>query len=65
MPENDKGFYNKYTVIKNSTGEEVKEETFTFNLETDPHAEVAMLAYADAIEDVNPTLALDIREFFG
>lgn len=64
MPQNDIGLYKKYTVIKNSTGEEVQEETFTFNLETDPHAEVAMLAYAEAIQDINPRLALDIREYY-
>jgi hypothetical protein len=58
------GYWEKYNVIDNRTGEMVKGRTFTFLLDSDPHAEVAMLAYARAIQNENPTLATDIWEMF-
>lgn len=65
MPENDKGYYQKYTVIDNRTGEEVEGQTFTLNLDTDPAAKVAMQAYAEAIMQDNPTLYADILEMIN
>ena len=49
MPENT-GYYDKFTVIRNSTGETVDEPTFTVLLESDPFALTAMEAYADVAE---------------
>lgn len=50
MPENT-GLYNKFTVIRNSTGLVVDEPTFTVLLESDPFALKALAAYADAAEE--------------
>ena len=34
---------------------------FTLNFATDPHAQVAILAYAESVEKENPVLAADLR----
>jgi len=57
-----KGYYEKFTVIRNDTGEEVKEFRFTLIPSHDPHAGTALRAYADAVEGENPTLAKELRE---
>jgi hypothetical protein len=65
MPETDKGYYQKYTVIDNRTGEEVEGRTFTLNLDTDPHAAEALVCYAEAIENENPTLYRDLLDMLA
>jgi hypothetical protein len=59
-----KGLYKKYRVIEVATGEEVEEPTFTFKLQSDQYAIAPMMAYAEAIKDVNPKLYTDILRFF-
>lgn len=57
-----KGYYEKFTVIRNDTGEEVTEPRFTLIPSHDEHAKAALLAYADSCESENPGLAADLRE---
>jgi hypothetical protein len=59
-----KGYYKKFTVTDNRTGEEVDEETFTIKMHSDPHARAALLAYADSVEVENAELARDLRARF-
>ena len=42
-------------------GEEITEQTFLLRPH-DPHARVAMKAYADSVEATNPQLAAELRE---
>jgi len=37
-------------------------EYFILRIDTDPHARVALKAYADSVEQDNPQFAKDIRE---
>lgn len=62
MPEKNRGYYDKYTVTRNDTGETVAGPTFTLVVTRDPFAYDALRAYADACEDDNPTLAEELRE---
>lgn len=57
-----RGFYDKFQVVRRSTGEEVTEATFTLIPENDKHACVALDAYANSVEDSNPELAQDLRD---
>jgi hypothetical protein len=56
------GYYEKFTVIRRSTGEEVSEFRFVLVPGHDPHAVVALRAYADSVEGENPQLASELRE---
>lgn len=56
-----RGFYDKFQVIRRATGREVMQATFTLIPERDPHARVALLAYADACEGENERLAIELR----
>lgn len=58
----ERGYYEKFTVIRNDTGEEVKGFRFTLIPSHDPHAGTALRAYADAVEAENPQLAEELRE---
>ena len=58
------GYWQKYRVIDNRTGEEVHERTFTIKLDSDPHAAAAMRAYANAVWGDNPTLADELWNMF-
>lgn len=53
------GLYRKYIVTDAVTGKEVDGATFTLRPE-DPHARVALKAYADSVQGQNPTLADDL-----
>jgi hypothetical protein len=60
-----KGYYEKFRVIRNETGEEIT--NFRFVLipglpSNDRHARVALRAYADSCEPENPGLARELRE---
>ena len=57
----EKGLYPKYTIIKNSTGEEVKRPSFILLPENDPHARAALRAYSDSVAADNAGLASDLR----
>lgn len=61
MPDNDKGFYNKFDVTRKSTGEVVDPaDSFTLVVSRDPFAYAALQAYAEACESQNPALAADL-----
>jgi len=66
MPEN-RGLYNKFTVIRNSNGEMVIAPTFTLLLESDPFALPALAAYADAAEQDGgyDEMVADIRAYIA
>lgn len=53
-----KGLYDKYTVLKD--GNPVDGFTFVLRM-PDPHARVALLAYAGSVKTENPTLADEIE----
>lgn len=59
----DRGRYDKhkFRVIRNSTGKQVEEETFTLIPEHDAWARPALLAYARACERQAPSLARSLR----
>ena len=54
-----KGWYHKYTIIKNSDGSEVV-DGFVLCPRTDPAARSALISYAHEIAAENPQLASDI-----
>lgn len=58
-----KGWYTKY-LIRKTDGSPVDPEAvyFLLRLDTDPHARVAALAYANSIEGEDPLLAKEIKE---
>lgn len=56
-----KGLYDKYTVVKNDGSlTDSDADYFVLRLDTDPHARVAALAYANSIKESNPNLAFDL-----
>ena len=60
-PQDMRGFYDKFQVVRRTTGEEVTDATFTLIPAHDPHALPALLAYADSVASSNPDLARDLR----
>ncbi len=57
------GWDQKYTVEKvNGNPIDPDAEYFVLRFDKDPHARVAMAAYADSVESVNPKFAEDIRK---
>lgn len=56
----EEGLYHKYDVVNHETGEEVR-DGFVLRPSRDPHALVALAAYADSVALENPTLAGDLR----
>ena len=57
-----KGVYAKYKVTNAVTGEEIV-NTFVLKPESDLHARVALLAYAESVDFENPLLATDLRKW--
>lgn len=57
----DRGYYEKFKVVRNDTGEEITSFRFVM-LPHDSHARVALRAYADSVEGENPELAQELRE---
>jgi hypothetical protein len=57
-----RGYYDKFQVTRRETGEEITGPKFTLLPDHDPHARVALRAYADSCEGENPDLAADLRE---
>lgn len=56
-----KGYYSKFSVFRQDTGERVLDPTFTLIPHHDVHAAVALVAYAASCEADNPGLAEDLR----
>ena len=59
------GYYEKFKVTRNSTGEEITEFRFVMipgPPSNDLHARTALRAYADSCEGENPGLANELRE---
>ena len=59
----EEGLYHKYDVINVARGEIVRWAAFVLNVEGDPHARMAVLAYAQSIQVENPTLCADLRRW--
>lgn len=58
------GLYAKYTVIKNSTGEEV-DDCFVLRPDREYNAGLALINYATLIQSENPILAEDIMRWLA
>lgn len=56
-----RGFYKKYNVTR-VDGKPDDGPFFTLAFNHDPHARVALAAYADSCESENPTLAAELRQ---
>ena len=65
MTDEPRGYFTKYRITKADTGEEVTGPTFTLRPDRDPHAEPALLAYANSVRRENPKLANDLEELAG
>jgi hypothetical protein len=61
VSDNEKGLYNKYTVINNETGKPIEGEAFILRPDKDDMALIALEAYAEATE--NQSLKQDIKEW--
>lgn len=58
------GLFEKYRVIRKGIGGgRIVENPFVLVPEKDPHAVVALIAYAASVEGENPTLAKELREW--
>lgn len=57
------GLYDKFDVYSTRTGDYIENFTFTLIPKCDPHAQVALLAYANSIALEDPELFLDIKEY--
>jgi hypothetical protein len=62
--EPSSGLWQKYNVIDRFSGDMVNEPTFTIKVNSDPHAEAALLAYARSVQNENPQLAREIMDYF-
>lgn len=65
--ESDVGLYAKYTVVKNYDPEGKHDDCmfFVLDVDHDPHAVPALLAYAASVRDSNPELASDLDRLAG
>ena len=57
----DKGFFDKYHVIKINGDTDPDAEYFVLRLDKDPHARIAAYHYALSIREENPNLAFDLQ----
>ena len=70
MGDKTKGLYNKFIVIR-TDGKSVFGEKhhgcqyFVLDINHDPHAEAAIIAYANSCEQEYPLLAADLRKIYG
>ena len=61
MPENNEiGIFDKYTIEKKDGITDPNADYFVLRLDTDPHARIALKAYADSIRSQNRNLSMDI-----
>lgn len=58
--EGDGGIYDKYHVEKKDGSTDPNADYFVLRLDSDIHARVAALAYAESIKDQNINLSFDI-----
>jgi hypothetical protein len=56
-----KGLYGKYRISKDGESTDPDARYFVLRYDTDPHARVAMVAYAESVERDNPQLARDLK----
>lgn len=62
-PDTERGLYSKYQVYRNTVPPlKLDEPCFVLRYGTDPHAAVALAAYAKSCEAEYPQLAADLRE---
>lgn len=54
------GLYDKYDIVKKNGQTDPEAVYFVLRLDTDPHARVAALAYAQSVKPTNLNLAMDI-----
>lgn len=69
MDDKEQGLYHKFEVARTdgSSGPGGKHEQcyyFVLDVDHDPYARPALLAYADACEDEYPMLSSDLRSLF-
>lgn len=53
--------FNRYVITRDGVKVNTDTRYFVLNIDNDPHAKTAFLAYADAVEKDNPTLADEMR----
>jgi hypothetical protein len=58
--DDERGLYDKYTVINNETGQPVDYRTFTLKPDSDRHAALALLTYGVSCRIENPALSDDL-----
>lgn len=58
----ERGLYNKYTVVKKDGSTDLSADYFVLRIDSDKHARVAALAYAESIKKENPHLSFDIMQ---
>jgi hypothetical protein len=54
------GLYDKYDIVKKNGQTDPNAVYFVLRLDTDPHARIAALAYANSIKPSNLNLSMDI-----
>ncbi len=54
------GLYDKYDIVKKNGQTDPEAVYFVLRLDTDPHARIAALAYAQSAKPTNLNLAMDI-----
>lgn len=65
-PDTERGLYGKYKVYRNTVPPlPLDEPCFVLRYDTDPHARVALEAYADSCADNYPKLADDLYRALG
>lgn len=62
--QDTRGYYEKFTVIDNRTGEVYPYKTFTIKI-SDPHSGPALLAYAGSVRTENPSLFRDLIALYN
>lgn len=56
------GLFRKYKVLKaNGDNVDPAAEYFVLRIDKDPHARIALQAYADSVKEFNPNFASDLR----
>lgn len=70
MGDKTKGLYNKFIVLRTDGKSEEGQkhhgcQYFVLDINHDPHAKAAILAYANSCEQEYPLLATDLRKIYG
>jgi hypothetical protein len=64
MTQDRTGLFGKFVVRKSCGGDPIA-PCFVLRYDRDPHARVALLAYADSVKGENPQLAADLYRELG